>query len=374
MMKAYFFSQLDYGNEEARLVLEKSFRLTQNTARSWDRLWEVSVDPGQPLWQALTELGGLIAALSLIYLIIKESNNKSLGLERVIDMLKFPLAIAILLSGNGFILANMIKALRVFAQYWLGRILEMTFAGISISEAIQKIQNTLVANSRAREIFSECISKSGPELQACLQDPVKIEQAEQLSQSLSGGTPPLQGNILEQVASGVVTTLDSIFNAPFIGIFHLVLITLQWCFVNGIEASLLLMALYAPIALGLSTLPIQGPNIIKWLSGYISLLLMSLGYVIVVGFTANVLALTEQAGQPLGSATVDSSFLVFISIIAPALAIAISKGVGDGLFEGISRGAKAGIDAGGVVVSGGGSSVAKTIAAKIAANKATKSL
>ncbi|MBW4532339.1 MAG: hypothetical protein KME09_00195 [Pleurocapsa minor HA4230-MV1] len=372
MFQAYFFSQLNYGNEAARQVLTKSFRLTQNTARSWDRLWEISVDPGQPLWQALTELGGLIAALSLIYLAVKESNNKSLGLERVIDMLKFPLAIGILLSGNGFILANLIKVLRAFSQYWLSRILEMTFAGISISDAIQKVQNTLVANSRAREIFSECINKSGSELQACLQDPIKIEQAQQLSQSLSGSTSPLQDNILEQIARGVVTQLDSTINIPFVNLFQYILSTLQWCFVNAIEASLLLTALYAPVALGLSTLPIQGPNIIKWLSGYISLLLMSLGYVIVVGFTANVLALTEQAGQPLGSASVDTAFLVFISLIAPILAIAISKGIGDGLFEGISRATKAGINAGGVVVTGGGAAVAKTIAAKIAANKATK--
>lgn len=367
----YFFGQLSYGNEAARNLLTKSNRLTINTAKSWERIWEVSVDPGQPLWQALTELGALIAALSLVYLLIKESSDKSLDWSRVIDMLKFPLAIAVFLTGNGFILANLIKALRAFSQYWLTRILEMTFAGISIDEALQKIQNTSVVNSRAKEIFSECISKTGPELTACLRDPTKIEQARQLSQSFSGNTAPLQGNILEQFASGVVSALDSAINIPFVNLFQYVLSTLQWGFVNGIEAALLLSALFAPIALGLSMIPTQTPNIIKWTSGYISLLLMPLGYVIIVGLTANVVALTEQAGQPLGSAFIDTAFLLFISIISPILTIKISQGVGNGIFDALSLGAKTGVGIAGSAISGGSSQIAKTIAAKQAAKAAT---
>ena len=91
---------------------------------------------------------------------------------------------------------------------------------------------------------------------------------------------------------------------------------------------------------------------------------MPLGYVIIVGFTANVLVLTETAGQPLGSSFIDIAFLLFISSFAPIIAVAISKGIGDGVYEGISRGLKMSADAGMATISSGSSLAAKTMAAK----------
>ncbi len=358
----YLFAQNNLGNERARQVLEKSLELATNTTESWERLWDITVAPGEPIWQALTELGGFLAAISLIYVLIKEASDRSLRLTRVIDLTKFPLGIAVLLAGDGYFLAGLIRFMRSISLYWLTRILNMTFAGVSINEAIQKIQNTSVANGRAREIFSECVDQVGPALQDCIQDPIKIDAAEQLLQQLSGSAAPLNGNILEQIKDQVVSNFVGAINLPFINALQFMLNILQWGFVNLLEVSLLLTALFAPVALGLSMFPSSGRTIFKWLAGFISLLLTSLGYVLIVGFTANVLALTEQAGQPLGSTYIDTAFLLFISVFAPAIAIAISKGIGDGVFESISRGANAGFDAGLAAISSGSSLAAKTAA------------
>jgi len=363
----YLFAQQNgLGNEAAGLVLQNSIKLTENTAKSWQRIWDITVSPTAALWQALTELGLFIGAVSLIFVMIKESSSTELRLSRVIDMMKFPLGIVLMLAGNGYYLATVVVTMRSISLFWLTRILNITFAGISINDAIQKIQNTTVANSRAREIFSGCIDQVGPALQDCLQDPVKINSAQDLLQQLSGSTAPLNGNILERIGNGLVSALAGINSLPSLGIIIFVLNITQWAFVNMVEAALLMTALFAPVAMGLSMLPITAPTIFKWLSGYLSLLLAPLGYVLIVGFTANVLALTEQAGQPLGSSFVDVAFLLFMSIIAPIVALAVSKGIGDGVFEGITSGAKKAVEAGVGIASGGSSVAAKAAASKIA--------
>ena len=71
-----FFAQIGYGNEKAQAILNNSRELNQQTQESWQRLWDISVNSGEPLWQALCQFGAFIAAMSLIYLIIKEGKNE----------------------------------------------------------------------------------------------------------------------------------------------------------------------------------------------------------------------------------------------------------------------------------------------------------
>ena len=362
----FYLAQLGYGNDKARQILTNSQNLNQNTQESWQRLWDFSVSSVEPIWQALCNFGGFIAAMSLIYLLVKESADRSLDLSRIVEMIRFPLGIGLLLAGNGYYLAGLVLAIKSIALFWINQILNMTFAGVTISDAIGKIQNTLVANTRAREIFAECVDKTGVALAECVQDPVKIQQAQDMLTQLSGNTP-LNGTALEQLGQGIASSLVSAINIPFISAMQFFLNLLQWGFVNCVQASLLLSALFAPICLGFSILPASASNIISWFSGFTTLLLMQLGYVIVVGFVAQVLALTEIAGNPLGSSYLDSAFLLFIAVFAPLLVISQAKNVGTGIFDGISRGLKLTGEAAAVAISGGSSLAAKEIAARMAA-------
>jgi len=360
-------AQLGYGNEKAQQILTNSQNLNQNTQEAWQRLWDITVNPAEPIWQALCNLGGFIAAVSLIYLLIKESADRSLDISKVIEMIRFPLGIGVLLAGNGYYLAGLILAIRVIALFWITQILNLTFAGVSISEAIGKIQNTLVANTRAREIFAECVDKTGLTLAECVQDPVKIQQAQDMLTQLSGTNLPLQGTALEQLGRGIASSVVSAINIPFISAMQFFLNLLQWGFVNCVHASLLLSALFAPVCLGFSIIPAGTRSIISWISGFITLLSMQLGYVIIVGFVAQVLALTELAGNPLGSSYLDTAFLLFIALFAPLLVISQARNVGTGLFDGISKGLKLTGEASAGAVSAGSSLAAKEVAAKMAA-------
>ena len=332
------------GNEYAQSILQRSADLTRNTAESWELLWEKSVDSTQPLWQALVNIGVFITLGGIVYLAIKEGNRliDSPSWRRIVTLFQFPLGVLVLFAGHGFFLAGCVRYIRAVAYNLLLQVLDFTFAGISISEALQKIQNTSVANARAREIFADCIDQTGLALEECLRDPVKVQQATDLLQTLSGtdgNSAPLNGNLLTQTGNFLVGNLTGAVVLPFLNLIYLLLASLQWAFINGIEVALLLSALFAPIALGFSMLPSTGSTIFAWFSGYIALFLAQLGYVIIVGFTANILALTEQAGQPIGSTITDVAFLIFLSIVAPILALGIAGGGGIALFNSISRSA-----------------------------------
>ncbi|MEH2026883.1 hypothetical protein [Nostoc sp.] len=130
----------------------------------------------------------------------------------------------------------------------------------------------------------------------------------------------------------------SVFRDTAIPIIRFILYALQWGFVNILEAALLLTALFAPIAVGLSLLPLQGRPIWAWLTGFISLFGVQLGYNILVGLAAVVLV---KSGAELAS---DVAFLCFLSIFAPVLAVLIAGGGGMAIYNGISANVKGLID------------------------------
>ena len=329
------------GNEYAQSILQRSVDLTQNTALSWDRIWDITVDSNEPLWQAIVQIGIFITLGGIIYLALKES-NRLLHWRRLITLFQFPLGVIVLLSGNGFFLVGIVRYIRAVAYTLLVQVLNFTFAGISISDALQKIQNTSVANARAREIFADCIDKTGLALSDCINDPVKVQQANDLLQALSGAngnTAPLNGNLLTQTGNFLIGNLTGAVALPFLNLIYIFFAGLQWAFVNGVEVALLLTALFAPIALGFSMLPSTGPTIFAWFSGYVALFLTQLGYVMIIGFAANIIALTEQAGQPVGATITDVAFVLFLSVVAPIMAMAIAGGGGIALFNSISRSA-----------------------------------
>ena len=339
------------GNNYANSILNNSINLTRETARSWDRIWDVTINPNEPLWQACVSLGLFIAGMSVLYFGIKEARRiiYSPTWRRLIEMFLMPLGVFIFLTGNGYFLAGSIRILRDIAYFWLGRILLITLNGIQLGNSLQTIQNTNIANARARQIYADCLDKTGSLLQECLSDPEKLQQVNDALATLSQDTArtPLPGNLLETSQSlssiqshnsfNFADALTSLFANQFLGLIQGFLIALQWAFVNGLEAALFLTALFSAIALGLSVIPSAGPSFVKWISGFLSLFFMQLGYVLIVGVVATILNLTSQNGQSIGTVISDLAFLVFLSIIAPIMAVAIAKGGGDALFNGISR-------------------------------------
>lgn len=107
----------------------------------------------------------------------------------------------------------------------------------------------------------------------------------------------------------------------------------QWAFANILELSMLLTGLMGPIAVAGSVIPLQGRPLWAWLTGFFSLGMAKFSYSVIVGLAATVVVAADA--QTLN----DFGFLLLISVLAPALALAIAGGAGMAVFRSVSGGA-----------------------------------
>jgi hypothetical protein len=159
---------------------------------------------------------------------------------------------------------------------------------------------------------------------------------------LLGAAANLGDRIGEQVASG--NGIEGAFNAtlqffalPFV---EAILYTLQWVAINLSEAALIMTALFAPIALAMSLMPIAGRMIFAWIAGFVSILAYQLGYNILVGLMAFVIINMEQTSETLNGL----GFLFFSALGAPWIAAQMGQGGGVALYQGLSRQASGIVD------------------------------
>jgi hypothetical protein len=262
------------------------------------------------------------------------------------------------LVGNGYILVSIVKAMQSISQYWTSLVLRFAIAGVKISEAIGSIQNTSAAKARTSEIFAECVNKIGTALDECIYDPDKIEQANDLLNSLSGGAP-LKGTVLEQIVTGVTSNLTAVISLPALNGMQIISNILQWCVMNIYESAVVIAVMFCPIFLGLSLMPGGNTSLAKWFADYTKLLLFPIAYVAIIGFVAIVIDGTEQLGLPLGASFIDIAYAVFISIFAPILAWRSITSMATGVYETTFSAAKTSAQAGVNLASAGADLPAK---------------
>ncbi|MGL5836210.1 MAG: hypothetical protein ACRC1Z_23695 [Waterburya sp.] len=337
--KTYFLAQNAVGNEAARAVLNLSELINEGTVESWDRTWEGAINPDGALWQTLVIVGAILSSLTIIYYVFQHGekliHSPSYGF--LINLLKMPIVVAVLFFNNGSLLVELINIMRGIAYYLISFVTQNTLSGIRINEAIARIESTGVANARAREIFSECADQTGLALEQCINDPVKIAQATDILQTLvSSVAAPFNGNLLEGVVNNATGIITGIFSTPFIVFTTGILIAWQWAFVNFMEMVLILTAIIAPIALGLSFIYSSSNPMFGWFSGFSGLLLYQFSYAVLVGFVATILANTEQVGGGIPALITDLGFTFVLSILAPIVAVGIGALGGFVLFQSLS--------------------------------------
>ncbi|MCW5318709.1 hypothetical protein PQG02_32745 (plasmid) [Nostoc sp. UHCC 0926] len=341
------------GESDALEIISSSLELSRATVESWNTVWLVTLDPlGSALWIGLIKLGITLGAASILFVALttgKEIIEKQSWSE-LASIFVWPFVIMIFLGANGNMLAKTITVIRGFAYNQVQSVLQLQVGELTFRDAITNVAISSIARQQLENLYSECQGKVGTELVECwnskqAQAQAIVTKAEEQAKS------PLQplrdfGSFLwnrtlpGQIGTAVQFANDpgSVFRDTAIPIIRFILYALQWGFVNILEAALLLTALFAPIAVGLSLLPLQGRPIWAWLTGFISLFGVQLGYNILVGLAAVVLV---KSGAELAS---DVAFLCFLSIFAPVLAVLIAGGGGMAIYNGISANVKGLID------------------------------
>jgi hypothetical protein len=347
------FAQVASGNELSLNILESSLNFYRETGAAWDRMWDLVVNPTQPLWVAAVAIAKLIFGFSLLiyaYLIYTRLDT-IVSSRQILDQMPLPLTLVFLIAGNGGFLANLVLGIREVFQYFIVLALQIQIAGISVNEAIQRIQSTGIANNRARIIFADCLSQTGLQLTECVNDPVKISQAQEL---LNGAGNLLFGNALQAILSAVSSggqtvvagatafigsAISTVLATPVMLLIQIILLVIQHVFINLVEATTLLTAISAPIFLAFSLLSANAPILVLWITSFIGLYFVQLSYVFLIGLYAAVISQLDQAGVAVGTIVLDLAFLFFISIFSPIIAVLISLGGGIKLYEQLSSNA-----------------------------------
>jgi hypothetical protein len=341
------------GESDALDIITSSMELSRATVESWNTVWLVTLDPlASGLWIGLIQLGITLGAASILFLAIttgKEIIEKQSWSE-LASLFIWPVVIMIFLGANGHVLAGTIKFIRSFSYAQVQHVLQLQVGELTFREAIANVAITGIAKQQLENLYSECQGKVGTELVECWnskqeQAEAIVTEAERRARSLleplrAFGQALWNASLPGQISGAVRLTTDpgSVFRDIAIPIIRFILYALQWGFVNILEAALLLTALFAPISMGLSLLPLQGRPIWAWLTGFITLFGVQLGYNIVVGLTAVVLV---KSGAELVS---DVAFLFFLSIFAPGLSVLVAGGGGFALYNGVSSNVKGLID------------------------------
>ncbi len=337
------------GEPQALQIITDSVNLARATALAWDSVWINLFQPlDSGLWIGLVKLGLTLAACSILFLVFttgKEIIDRQSWSE-LAAIFVWPIVIAIFLGGNGNLLSQTIIVSRNFAAGQVQSVLNAQLGELTFKNAISQVGISNIAKQQLENLYSECRGKIGEELVQCWQSKQEsaqqmVEQAKEQAKSPLDGLEKFAQTLFNATGIGAATTAyqlatdpGAVFRESLIPIVRFILLALQWAFVNILEAALLLTALFAPIALGLSLLPLQGRPIWAWATGFLSLFGIQLGYNIVVGLAAVVLV---KSGAELVS---DVAFLCFLSIFAPLLAVLIAGGGGIALYNGISSNVK----------------------------------
>ncbi|MEG3838698.1 hypothetical protein [Microcoleus sp. herbarium14] len=336
-------------------IVSESINLAKTTSESWDKVWISTIDPiASGLWVGLVSLGITLAAVSILFLTLSSGKDiiEKQSWSELAALFVWPLVIMLFLGANGKLLANTVIFTRSFAYRQVQSVLEAQLGEMTFRDAIANVTISNIGRQQLENLYGECRNKVGQELLTCWNS--KQEAAQKIvteAERQAAGSVPLQalrafGETLwnnsllgaAQDATTFITDPGSVFREKAIPIIRFILYSIQWAFVNILEAALLLTAFFSPIAMGLSLLPLQGRPIWAWATGFLSLFGVQLGYNIVVGLAATVLV---NSGAELAS---DVAFLFFISIFAPGLALLIAGGGGIALYNGIASNAKQLVD------------------------------
>ncbi|MGB5637263.1 MAG: hypothetical protein WBM86_31385 [Waterburya sp.] len=359
------------GSGGAINIIQNANTITQANAASWQSLWNDAISPSSDLWKAIISLSQILLGLSFLYMAYKNSADFFSGydyqLSKIIEFITPTLLVGILLANDGFFFVNLIQITRTVAYHQVELFYNANINGIQMKSAVEALEQTTRANMDARQLFRDCVDKSGQDLTDCLNEQAKSTGLQQIvqnnnnslngnfAQSMCGLVPGC--NLISSVVDGVANgwnpsqIMADMFASPFIAIAQSILTALQWAVSNGIELALLLTALFGPLAAALTIMPVAGRMFWSWASGFAALLSFHFGYAILTGLMAiTIYSMQSSSGNASGLAGIpellsDIGFLLFTAVVSPLIAGSIATFGGISLFSGFSKAASDGLRA-----------------------------
>ncbi|QFS47490.1 hypothetical protein [Nostoc sphaeroides] len=312
-------------------------------AEGWNKQWLdlLQNNTSNNLYGALTTLGIFFAVGTLLFFMIQFLKDLiSYEYSRPISALIWPFVVVILLSnsGKGSILSNLTLGLRGF----LNNVNQQVVVSADAGQMYQQALNMSIAEEVTGSFLRPCQSLTGLQQSQCFTNAAdRINILLQKYRNTYGRRVwinRLQTKVDDiRYDKGFVSEneFNSLLGSTVQTSIKNFLVSLQYAFQNLIEATMLLIALLGPIAVGGSLLPVAGKPIFAWLTGFLSIGIAKISFNIIAVLTATVIV--NGPGQ---SASADPDlmwFIIFLGILAPILSLLVAAAGGFAVFSGISN-------------------------------------
>jgi hypothetical protein len=314
-------------------LLSDGLNLADNLISAWDDTWSrvlgVSVT-GFVLYGILCWIGTLLAVVTLLVLMFELFNDLNKGRMEAFTQLIWPLVVALLLAHNGRLLAQITLDIRGIINQINNMALGALVVGVSLDEIFRQALAYISLESTISNWLRPCESLFGEAQSQCLNQAISQSQGFVNSAgSVLGGASWLTdltnslGTIGNRIGDGNFQGVLQALTPGWLPVVASMLTYSQMAYQQTLEASLLLTALFGPIAVGASLLPNGTKAMVVWVTTLFSIGFARLAFNILVGLTS-IIVTSSPGGNPFW-------FSLFSGLFAPVLSSLVAGGTGFGI-------------------------------------------
>jgi hypothetical protein len=318
----------------------------RSITEGWDAQWVnlLQTDTQNNLYGALTNLGVFFAVGTLLFFMVQWLKDVIYSeYSRPISGLIWPFVVVVLLSNTGS--GSILSALTLGLKDYINFVNQQVVTTADINRNYQQAINMSVAEEIAGSLLRPCQALTGEQQIRC------FDRANDQLTDLWQEYRNVYGknnrwidrleNQVNQIQFGSIS--DAEFNALLGNTAQTTiknfLISLQFAFQNLLEATMLLIAVLGPVAVGASLLPVAGKPIFAWLTGFLCAGIAKISFNIIAALTATVIVdVVNSRNIDINSNNPDLMwFIIFLGVLAPLLSLLLAAAGGFAVFSAISN-------------------------------------
>ena len=341
----------DYAVGDALDILQNHSFISNQLAESFQTVWDgIIFNTNSSFWKAVIAGGLDFALLGMILYAwsgFKVEENKRQ--QYTIDGIVMVIILSILLGGNGLLTSNILQITHSFDQNLTRTLANTQILDLTIADSLKNISLSNNARDEVDRLLAECNELTGDEALQCMEQQVpeiqKIADAAEANDPIANspaakyakgilsylqelGTNVVNGDGLKVAAQLTNTVFTG--NPVMMAVIKVVFGGIQLAFNFALEVAGILHALLLPLVIAVVFTPVGSKYVETWIKGYVQLVLIKFLYIAVIGLAAEAIVRSEaQYATGVG-------FLIFSSVMGPALAFYMAKGGGADLAKFVS--------------------------------------
>lgn len=306
-------------------------------ARGYQQLWDSIYTNQNELWNVSMYLAELVASFS--YISGSLALAKSLLGQRYLisfKQLSWFVIVGILLSLNGYYLANGTAALNDFSVDVTRRIYDIRINSVALGTSVKDAIVTQEMRAEIKRLIAHCIDAETtmPDLE-CSQKVIEENRQQIIEKSREEieGQKRLE-KLEERKRNPLELGKTLIVGTAAHGTIFGLLKGFQWGYSQCVELGQIITGLYGPIAVALSLYELPFKPVYSWLLGYMTIAIVNWSYAGLVGLICWVMEI--QGFQSVS----DWGFIIFLCLLAPGISTYLAKAGGAAIYEHFIQGGR----------------------------------